>query len=50
LAEVIEACLQLAPDHPAAMGEAGRQRVADLHAIDRAVEPLADLLERGRLS
>ena len=50
LAEAINACLQLAPDRLAAMGEAGRQRVADLHAIDRAVAPLAGLFTRGRLS
>jgi colanic acid/amylovoran biosynthesis glycosyltransferase len=49
LAEAIDACLQLAPDRLAAMGEAGRQRVADLHTIDRAVEPLAGLFARGRL-
>jgi colanic acid/amylovoran biosynthesis glycosyltransferase len=49
LAEAIDACLQLAPDRLAAMGEAGRQRVADLHAIDRAVEPLAGLFARARL-
>jgi glycosyltransferase involved in cell wall biosynthesis len=50
LAEAIDACLQPAPDRLAAIGEAGRQRVAELHAIDRAVEPLAGLLARGRLS
>ena len=50
LAEAINACLQLAPDRLAAMGEAGRQRVADLHTIERAVEPLVGLFTRGRLS
>jgi glycosyltransferase involved in cell wall biosynthesis len=50
LAEAINTCLQLAPDRLTAMGEAGRQRVAALHMIDRAVAPLADLFMRGRLS
>jgi len=50
LAEAIATCLQLTPDRLAAMGEAGRQRVADLHAIDRAVEPLIGLLAHGRPS
>jgi hypothetical protein len=50
LAEAIDVCLQLAPDRLAAMGGAGRQRVTDLHAINWAVEPLAGLFARGRLS
>jgi glycosyltransferase involved in cell wall biosynthesis len=49
LAEAIEACLQLAPDRLAAMGEAGRQCVADVRAIDRAVEPLTGWFARRRL-
>ena len=50
LAEAIDACLQLDFDCLAAMGNAGRQRVADVRAIDRTVEPLAGWLARGRLS
>jgi glycosyltransferase involved in cell wall biosynthesis len=49
LANAIHTCLQLAPDRLRAMGEAGRQRVVDLHAIDRAVKPLADLFAGRRL-
>jgi hypothetical protein len=50
LAETIDACLQLVPDRLAATGEAGRQRGADLHEIDWAVDSLAGLFARGRLS
>jgi colanic acid/amylovoran biosynthesis glycosyltransferase len=49
LAEAIDACLQLASDRLAAMGEAGRQCAADLLAIDQAVEPLAGLFACRRL-
>jgi hypothetical protein len=50
LARAIDARLQPGADPLAAMDEAGRQRVADLHAIDRAVEPLSGLFARRRLS
>ena len=50
LAEAIDACLQLVFDCLAAMGNACRQSVSDVRAIDRTVEPLAGWLARGRLS